>query len=182
MNAYPDNFSSPTPEALPAEFEPQLAEVDRLLARALHHEAPAGLSQRVFEMSVESLPASSDEARETPHLRLVGSGIDTDQRGAYERRFALALSTWRRHALAACTLLVAGAALWISWPRATSPSPIAPSNIVVHFDPTEFNGLSVPTDADSLESEVAYLFDSTEVRSLRDLSSDLRQIVQQLEM
>lgn len=195
MTTHRDNhdFNVNAPEPLPAEFDAELAQVDSLLSHALHDEAPApiGLSQRVFEMSVASLPAASESQRATQQpLRLVAASTVRVTRYTF--------ATWRSLALAASVLLVAGVALWVTWPRGgnadrftlnnDNPDPASSGNTKpvarsVKLDFPDLNRLAEkPSDLDALEGEVSYLLDVAPLRSFDDLDNDVRLLVQQLEM
>jgi len=166
------------PQPLPVEFEPRARQVDALLSRAVRVDRdhmPHDLSQRIFELSVGSLPAIAGErerAALTGTLRLVGTP-------ARRSRLTLAAATgagrsggWGRMALAASVLLVAGIALTISQPRTAAAK----------IDVPYLGLLATDTEVDSAASELWYLLDSTQVRSFEDVSSDVRMLVQELEM
>ena len=176
-------------EPLPIDFEPALSDVDRLLSRSAQAPArdmPAGLSQRVYEMSVASLPAAEAER---PALKLVESGESSFVLVQRSSHFS-----WRRLALAASVLLVAGVTLWTSWPRTpigpsggnagggTGATPPSVRTASIDFGELNRIAASNPSDIDAFESEVTYLLDASEVRSFKDLNNDLRQFVAQLEM
>lgn len=176
------------PEPLPIDFDPTQIQVDRLLSRSARvsaGEIPAGLSQRVYEMSVASLPTS---VVAEPALRLVEADASfvSITRHATSTRWRLG---WT--ALAASVLLVAGATLWMNWPKAPAidSGSIAggPSQPLVRTASVDFGDLnrlaaSNPSEIDAFESEFTYLLDASEVRSFKDLNNDLRQFVAQLEM
>lgn len=197
----PNNYAGPC-GPLPADFEPSLHEIDMLLAHTALIDgahAPSDLSQRVFEMSVSSLPSSaSTSTTAAPALRLIGgeAGSETLPLSNDRRR---RLAGWSRFALAASVLLVAGVTLWTTWPR-TPEQPIAGARPearggedavvkppVVRTASIDFGDLNRfdaanPSDIDAYENEFSYLLDASEVRSFDDLNNDLRQLVAQLEM
>lgn len=175
-----------TIESLPAEFGQESIEVDRLIAHAACAEArhvPAGLSDRVFEMSVDSLPG----AENAPHeLRLVG--VEAETEFAMSRRPRM-FAAWARLALAASVLLVAGVTMWTTWPTHITPIAVNQhgvtpqvTNVALNLDDLNDLNASNPSAFDSYESEFAYLLDASEVRSFDDLNDDLVLLVQQLEM
>ncbi len=176
-----------TIESLPAEFGSESIEVDRLIAHSARAEArhvPAGLADRVFEMSVKSLPDANETQRE---LRLVGI---EDESGFLITRRPRMFAAWARLALAASVLLVAGVTMWTTWP-ATHITPVAGNqrgvtpqvtSVALNLDDLNDLNASNPSAFDSYENDFAYLLDASEVRSFDDLNDDLVLLVQQLEM
>jgi hypothetical protein len=179
------------PEPLPADFDAEQVRIDALLGKALRGgDAPAGLSQRVFEMSASSLGA------ESPQLRLVGEHASKPAAVviAPARRYTFA--AWSRLAMAASVLLAAGITLWAVLPHGTPPAhdvalnkgPTVPSQSTATRnaradDLSDYDHvLAQDTDLDHLEGEVAYLLEASQVRSYDDLNDDLVLLVQQLEM
>ena len=196
MNADRNNLPSlqglqPSREPLPAEFGADLARVDDLLGRAVMRSAsaPAGLSQHVFEMSIASLGGAHAAPARVPHiapLRLVATGARAKV-GAFETSRQFVFAAWARLALAASVLVVAGLSLWVASPKVT---PALVAERPTERDPLHSVDASVlnmlnydnPHGIDSVENDVEYLLEASQVRSFADLNSDLLAMVRELEM
>lgn len=148
------------------------------------------MAQRIFEMTAPMLTAERVANGDVPSLRLVEADVVT-----IATPHRLQIGSWARLAMAASVLVVAGVALWTTWPRVPAQGPIASGNnnnslggapnivrAAINLDDLNSLDADNPSSLDSLQNEFAYLLDASEVRSFDDLNDDLLLLVQQLEM
>jgi len=164
-------------DALPADFNRELQTVDSMLSAVSQGDLPHGLEQRVYDASVRHLPGSEHERSLEP-LRLVGAAAE---------RAPMHWSIWQRVSLAASVAIVGGVALWVFMSPPPAPGPSVASNqpdarrvaeISSQFE--SLNGLT--DDLSDFESQVAYLLDATEVRSVADLNRDFDLLAQRMDL
>jgi hypothetical protein len=185
--ATPAGLSQRVFDASMVAFDPEAREVDAMLARSAHvqAQAPQGLAQRVYQASVELLPAlaASSSAAATPALRLVASDAPRAAVAAALWRWSI----WQRLSLAASVAIVGGIAMWavmLQPPAPQSPNdtnqPEARFAAEISSQFQSLNGLT--DDLGDFEAEVAYLLDATEVRSVSDLNRDFTLLAQRMDL
>ena len=148
-------------EPLPGDFAPELQAIDDRLAQlASRSVAPLGLTDRVFDASVEKLPSERLVSR---RLRFVDR--------VWGRQIA-----WGQFAMAASVALAFGIALWFVQGPHTKPI----ENVAIHNADVE---VSVATMLQShLENEFDYLLETSELTSSDEITSELVMLVRELEM
>lgn len=134
------------------------AQLDDLAAR---DEAPEGLTDRVYEISVRMLPGAEVRAAERTRQRLASIGERPRRRSA----LVLHRTAWGRLAAAASLAIVSGAAVWLSM---SNPARLAHQDrgVAAVEGNGEFSlaGDWLPMDSTSqLEYEVALLLDTTDI-------------------
>ena len=166
-------------EPLPADFDSEAQQVDALLsAQARRTAVPMGLTDRVFEASVKSLPRSRQ-----PALRLAGSAADVQRRHVL---FTLHRTAWGRAAMAASVAIVCGVA-WLMLQSSPAPSPDG-SLLAIHTAGPDANSLAASGDMlpvgslDQLDNDMGYLLNTDTLTSMDEVHQELAMLVASLEM